>query len=345
MKNHSVYKAKNKAIKKRLILILTIILVLILYLIFNITINTYRTIISSNTINITNDNDSSNYTNSFSIDNNSNTFQPYYTPKLAMYGNPTITPTVPPYITLNPNMTSFINSHEDGVAPNGLDPTTPWYYGTIIRKSIKPSWTRVGLWGQVYLQAGYTTIPENVGIELSNFQQYIYNPSTKQWDLIHNIYFNDENTLFYDDNFENDYSQQFYNNKKIINDGKSVVIRWTEENKNFNFHPYSNEKKDFLYSGYAINNNMPYIISKLDARLVKWDENGEDNLDSAQFIFNVGGDYWDTYNETWSYNWSSNGEIGGGQFRKVTRNWKTAWFTNVPEELCDELIPSSFISY
>ena len=133
MKNYYKYKTNNKIIKKSFLLIITIILYLIFILINN-------------------------------TDNNSNNFQPYYTPKLSMYGNPTITPNVPSYITLNPNMTPFINAHEDCVAPNGLDPTSPWYYGSVIRESIKPNWTRVGLWGQVYLQAGYKSIPENVGL-------------------------------------------------------------------------------------------------------------------------------------------------------------------------------------
>ena len=54
MKNHSVYKAKNKAIKKRLILILTIILVLILYLIFVLVFNNkgYRWLYIAQGINI-----------------------------------------------------------------------------------------------------------------------------------------------------------------------------------------------------------------------------------------------------------------------------------------------------
>lgn len=267
-----------------------------------------------------------------------------YSPKIAMYGNPRIEPTVPPNIYLNSNMTPFINAHENGARPNGLDWSAPWGYGTVIRNDIKSNWTRIGLWGQVYLQLGYKSLPSNAAIELTNFKQYIYNPNSKQWDLFHDVLFNNENTLFYDDNFENDMRMQFYDNKKILNNGKSVVIRWTNTNKDFNFHPYSLEKKDFVNNGYAINNGIPYVISTLDARLVKWDENGIDDLDDAEFIFNVGGDYWDTYSEMWTSNWTANGEVGGGQFRKVTRDWKTAWFTNVPEYLCDELIPNTFTS-
>ena len=32
----------------------------------------------------------------------------------------------------------------------------------------------------------------------------------------------------------------------------------------------------------------------------------------------------------------------GGQFIEVTTEWRRAWFTNVPEELCDQLIPETF---
>lgn len=281
-----------------------------------------------------------NHSSSYTSNKETNT----YSPKIAMYGNPRITPSIPYGTYLNTNMEPFINAHENGVRPSGLDWSAPWGYGTVVRENIKSNWTRVGLWGQVYLQLGYKKIPSNAAIELTNFKQYIYNPSSKEWEVFHDVLFTNENTLFYDDNFENDNRTHFYENKKILNNGKSVVIKWTEANKDFNFHPYSIDKKDFFYSGYAMNNGMPYIISTLDARLVKWDKNGIDDLDDAEFIFNVGGDYWDTYSEMWTSNWIANGEIGGGQFRKVTREWKTAWFTNVPENLCDELIPDTFKS-
>lgn len=266
----------------------------------------------------------------------------YTTPKTSMYGSPRIIPSVSKYITLNQNMSPFIHQHEDGVKPNGLSDNVPWKYGTIIRDEVKSNWSRIGLWGQVYLQEGYSKLPENVGIELSNFKMYLLNPSTDEWDLIFDIKFNDYNTLFYDDNFENNFYQQFYQHKKILNNGESVVIRFDEQNAGFNFHPYSNERFNYKMAGYVIENDRPYVISMIDARLVKWDEAGIDELDQAEFIFNVGGDYWDTYEVTWKADWSANGEIGGGQFIKVTRDWRRAWFTNVPEELCDQLISENF---
>ena len=266
----------------------------------------------------------------------------YTTPKTSMYGAPRVTPIIPDGVILNSNMVGFIHQHEARVRPNGLDASVPWKYGTIIREEIKPNWSRVGLWGQVYLQEGYSKLPENVGIELREFKMYILNPSTLEWELILNPTFNDYNTLFYDDNFENNRYQQFYMHKKILNDGKSVVIRFDEENAMFNFHPYSNDRFEFRQTGYTMPDGRPYVICTLEARLVKWDEAGVYELEEAPFIFNVGGDYWDTYTDSWKPDWSANGEIGGGQFIEVTTKWRRAWFTNVPEELCDQLIPEMF---
>ena len=266
----------------------------------------------------------------------------YTTPKTSMYGSPRVIPSIPEGVILNSNMAGFIHQHEAGVRPNGLDASVPWKYGTIIREELKPNWSRVGLWGQVYLQEGYSKLPENAGIELREFKMYILNPATLEWELILNPTFNDYNTLFYDDNFEDNRHQQFYTHKKILNDGHSVVIRFDEENAMFNFHPYSNDRFEFKQTGYTMADGRPYVICTLEARLVKWDPTGVDELEEAPFIFNVGGDYWDTYTDSWKSDWLANGEIGGGQFIKVTTEWRRAWFTNVPEELCDQLIPEDF---
>lgn len=266
----------------------------------------------------------------------------YTTPKASMYGSPRATPYIPDGVVLNSNMTEFIHQHEAGVQPNGLAASVPWKYGTVIRDELKSNWSRVGLWGQVYLQEGYLKLPENVGIELREFKMYILNPSTLEWELILNPTFNDYNTLFYDDNFEDNRHRQFYHHKKILNDGQSVVIRFDEENAMFNFHPYSNDRFEFKQTGYTMADGRPYVISTLEARLVKWDPAGVDELEEAPFIFNVGGDYWDTYTDSWKSDWSANGEIGGGQFIKITPEWRRAWFTNVPEELCNQLIPETF---
>lgn len=266
----------------------------------------------------------------------------YTTPKTSMYGSPRVTPYIPDGVVLNSNMTEFIHQHEAGVQPNGLDASVPWKYGTVIREELKSNWSRVGLWGQVYLQEGYLKLPENIGIELREFKMYLLNPSTLEWELILNPTFNDYNTLFYDDNFEENRHQQFYHHKKILNDGQSVVIRFDEENAMFNFHPYSNDRFEFKQTGYTMADGKPYVISTLEARLVKWDPTGVDELEEAQFIFNVGGDYWDTYTDSWKSDWSANGEIGGGPFIKITPEWRRAWFTNVPEELCNQLIPEMF---
>ena len=88
----------------------------------------------------------------------------YETPKTSMYGNPTISPRIPDGIVLNDNMDFAIHEHEDGVRPNGLANETPWKYGTTIRTSRKENWSRIGLWGQVYLREGYNYLPQNTAV-------------------------------------------------------------------------------------------------------------------------------------------------------------------------------------
>ncbi len=268
----------------------------------------------------------------------------YETPKNSMYGEPKVQPNIPHGVILNNNMSLAIHEHEDGVRPNGVADCTPWKYGTTVRTSRKENWSRIGLWGQVYLNEGYHNLSENTAIELKDFKMYILNPQTFEWKILFDVEFTDENTLFYDDNYDHNYHQQFYTHKRISGDGESVIVRFDEQNLNFNFHPYSQERFNFILNNYMMEDGNPYVISTLSARLVKWDERGVDDLDHAEFIFNVGGDYWDTTQNEWEPDWSANGEIGEGRFIKIGREWRTAWFTNVPAERCDELIPRYFYS-
>lgn len=236
----------------------------------------------------------------------------------SMYGDPRVIPNYPSGIQFPP-----INAHEDGIQPNGVNTTDSWKYGTRINQKPREDWTRVGFWGQVYRQEGYGYDPDNVAVEVKDCKLWGWNGSS--WVLIHDVSFSAYNTSFYVESFAGDSNKTFPSNLKL--NGKNVTVKFDSVNSGYMFHPYSGKARANDYG-------LPkpyYYCSTMSARLVKWDSSGADNLDSAKLCFNVGGDFWHTTHETWQPDWSANGEYAQGQFIKCTREWKTAYCTNVPE--------------
>ena len=236
----------------------------------------------------------------------------------SMYGDPRVIPNYPSGIQFPP-----INAHEDGIQPNGVNTTDSWKYGTRINLNPRNDWTRIGFWGQVYRQEGYGYDPDNVAVEIKDCKLWGWNGSS--WVLIHDVSFTPYNTSFYVESFAGDSNKKFPSNVKI--NGNNATIKFDSVNSGYMFHPYSGKARANDYG-------LPqpyYYCSTMSARLVKWDSSGVDNLDSAKLCFNVGGDFWHTTHETWQPDWSANGEYAQGQFLKCTREWKTAYCTNVPE--------------
>lgn len=236
----------------------------------------------------------------------------------SMYGDPRVIPNYPSGIQFPP-----INAHEDGIQPNGVNTSDSWKYGTRINQSPRSDWTRIGFWGQVYRQEGYGYDPDNVAVEIKDCKLWGWNGSS--WVLIHDVSFSSSNTSFYVESFAGDSNKTFPSNLKL--NGKNVTVKFDSVNSGYMFHPYSGKARANDYG-------LPkpyYYCSTMSARLVKWDSSGADNLDSAKLCFNVGGDFWHTTHETWQPDWSANGEYAQGQFLKCTREWKTAYCTNVPE--------------
>ena len=235
-----------------------------------------------------------------------------------MYGNPRVIPSYPSGIQFPP-----INAHEDLIQPNGVNTSDSWKYGTRINLNPRNDWTRVGYWGQVYRQEGYGYDPDNVAVEIKDCKLWGWNGSS--WVLIHDVSFTASNTIFYVENFSGDSNKTFPSNLKL--NGKNAIAKFDSVNSGYMWHPYSGKAKA---SDYGLPQPY-YYCSTMSARLVKWDSNGADNLDSAKLCFNVGGDFWHTTHETWQPDWSANGEYAQGQFIKCTREWRTAYCTNVPE--------------
>ena len=108
-----------------------------------------------------------------------------------------------------------------------------------------------------------------------------------------------------------------------------VKIKQTSETSGRCFHPWGYQKNWRSNSDWS-NNGQPYIVTKIDFKLVKWNESGADNLDNARLVVNSGADWWSEVGATWQPDWSTNRDMAVGKYILATRELKRAWCTNVP---------------
>ena len=210
-----------------------------------------------------------------------------------------------------------------------------WKYAPRIGSDgIPDGWTAAGVWGTVYLQDGAEYV-ENVGIEISNLKLWGYSEETG-WVLItHAI----PDGSFYDENFAGDSSVAFPGKEHINPDTKTTTVLLDAETVGRNYHPFGTQI-ELAELGLE---NIRYVISTMDTRLVVWDEEGPDNRDKARYCFDVGGDWWVSVGAVWNDQWSANRDMAIGQYRVVGTEVTRAYMTTVPSDLFDIIVPQELI--
>ena len=190
-------------------------------------------------------------------------------------------------------------------------------------------WKALGIWSTIYAQDGMKRT-NNTGIEFQNMRIYGYS-SRKGW-----VFLEHANPVgsFYDENFVNDYNKNFegkyFNNK---NDKKTRILL-DKETYGFNYHPFGRqtnlEELDML--------DIEYVYSTMDIRLITWDTEKPSDINDAKYVANIGGDWWVYVGATWKPDWSANRDVAVGQFRTITKEWKTLEMCSVPLDKIDQIL-------
>ena len=228
----------------------------------------------------------------------------------------------------------YSTSHE--AIPNIANPPSGgynWKYAPRINPDGSfpiSSWNAFGHWMTTYKVEG-ASYYDNVGLLLQDPVAWIWNSSTKSWDVLSNDF---EWGNWYLEDFWDDGSGYIAGTTQWEtgvsgNHSTWVKIKQTSETSGRCFHPWGYQKNWRSNSSWA-NNGCPYIVTKIDFKLVKWDESGSDNLDSAQLLVNSGGDWWRNVGDVWQSDWSTNRDMCVGKYIKATRELKRAWATNLP---------------
>ena len=177
-----------------------------------------------------------------------------------------------------------------------------------------------------------SSLYDNVGLLLQNPKAWIWNSSSKSWDVLSSDfewgswYVED----FYDDGNSTIANSVTWENGVSGNHSTWVKIKQDSTTNGRCFHPWGYQKNWRSNSAWS-NNGQPYIVTKIDFKLVKYDENGADNLDSARLVVNSGGDWWSEVGATWQPDWSTNRDMAVGKYILATRELKRAWCTNLPQ--------------
>ena len=260
------------------------------------------------------------------IDSNGNTIKSnYFIVEIENRGSDTSVNK--PTSSYTPKDSMLATAHE-GI-PNGAP--IDWKYKPRIENQNRPNnWKAIGQWGQVYLEEGFD-YPENTAIEIANFKMYGYSEQLKEWKLINHSIPGD---VFYVEDFNGDTNKVFPNKIKKDYENKTLTVKLDKDTKGFNLHPFS-QQIDTRSMGLP---DVKYVISQMDVRLVKWDENGIDDMDKARYVANVGGDWWRNVGDVWKPDWSTNVGIAQGQFRTISKEWKSCYMTTVPLDIYDEIV-------
>ena len=192
------------------------------------------------------------------------------------------------------------------------------------------TWNAFGHWMTSYIVEG-SSYYDNVGLLLQNPKAWIWNTSTQSWDVLSSDF---EWGSWYLEDFWDDGSSYIagtteWETGASGNHSTWVKIKQTSETSGRCFHPWGYQKDWRSNSDWA-NNGQPYIVTKIDFKLVKWDESGVDNLAYANLVVNSGGDWWSAVGATWQPDWSTNRDMCVGKYVKATTQLKRAWATNLP---------------
>ena len=120
-------------------------------------------------------------------------------------------------------------------------------------------------------------------------------------------------------------------NNGIMQGAKSVKLKRTAITNPYCFFSWGDVEK-WRSKPEWVNGNYPYIVTKIDFKLVKINESGPDNLDKAEIVVNCGSEWWRNIGGQFEPASPSYKYATYGKHLIASKELRRAWSTNVPKD-------------
>ncbi len=194
--------------------------------------------------------------------------------------------------------------------PSGVLDREGWKRGPRVGYGNTPTegWNAFITWGQVYKAAGSTVPDANTRFQIRNLQAHYLSKADGQW---HRLQQTDAiGGANYAEDFQNDLNVAA--DLRANAEGYSATLR-----PGYNFHFWPSEGRMALPDSADIAG----VWVSIEARLVKDDPAGVDNRGKVRWMMSAGADYWQDRETPWDQ-WKTNGDVGIGRFRWITKDWQ-----------------------
>jgi hypothetical protein len=194
-------------------------------------------------------------------------------------------------------------------APNGVPQSFDWAQGPRTGWGNNPpsDWFAMIPWGQVYRDTR-PIVATNTRVHIRNMQAWYLSKREniwKKWTQTSNI-----QGAYYLEDFANDTNIPA-DIKTEAEGGISIKVI-----ENYNFHFWCADGRITIDP-----TDINGVWVAIEARLIVDNESLPDDRDQANFMMSAGADYWKTLTAPWD-NFTTNGDIGIGRFRFVTKHWQ-----------------------
>jgi hypothetical protein len=210
-------------------------------------------------------------------------------------------------------------------APSGVPSYYDWAKGPTggYGNNIPSGWNAMTAWGQIYAEQGWNPpANSNTRVQITNLDSWYLSKATGKWIQIQHAD-TVQGAAFVEDFKNNAAKGADVKDESKNGGGTSVTAGY-----GYNYHFWTDRALILNPS------DIGGIYTRFQARLILNDSNGADDRASARYLANDGADYWRDMTSGWSPDWSTNGGVGGGRFKFVTKDWQNfSMETLTPEQL------------
>lgn len=210
--------------------------------------------------------------------------------------------------------------------PNGLPNSSDWAFGPRLSYGNNPptNWLAMIPAAQVYRDTN-PILTTNTQVEIKNIQAWYLSKRDTTWKKW--VQTSEIDGAYYLEDFADDVNEPA-SIELLPTEGVAVQII-----EGYNFHFWSKSGR------VSINpNDILGVWTSVEGRIGLIDLAKEDDRDKANFMMSMAGDYWLSLTAEWDY-FRTNGDIGIGRFRYLTKEWQSFNMHSVPESLLNAYPP------